>query len=224
MAYGSTSYGIISEQPRSRSFGYERETHYNGEQIIFEASCDVRHLKRAIWKETCCAPIPLWQENIIVVIHCFVFWHGFPLSLIINLIYWLFCSIPLGCWLVKRVTNSWRLLLTTSRIYCTTKDTSCPCCSKPYYIQLDLDDISQMYVQDAKVVTGCLSTTILPTTVVIELKPGRRLDLYPRTGLRCCPRKPLPDDTVKLYFTHCANADDFVRVVENHIQSIQTFG
>ena len=90
-------------------------------------------------------------------------------------------------------------------------------------IQVELDDINKMYVQNTKVAKGCLSTTIVPTTVVAELKQGRRLDLLPRN--RQQRRQPLPNNTfVKLYFTHCANAEEFVRAVENQIQSIQTFG
>ena len=211
MAYGSVSYGIISEQPRSRPLGYDA-THYNGEQIIFEANCDAHHLKKEIWKSVCCAPVPRNTISLLLTLKGFVVW------ILVSPIYWIFCSGPLGCVCSRRVANSWRLLLTPSRIYYTHKHQCCLCRSTDTNIQVNLNDIGKMYVQNNKVPTGCFSTSTVPTTVVIELKHGHRLDLLSRQQRRT------NSTFVKLYFTHCANAEHFTQAVEHQMQSIQTFG
>ena len=210
MAYGSTSYGIISEQPRLS----DEETHYNGEKIVFEADCDVRHLKRGIWKLYCCACVPWILVSFLLILFISLL---YALVMIVGSVYCIFCSGPLAYFCGRRVSNSWRLLLTRSRIYYTYKHPGCECRAKDTNLQVDLDDICKIYVQDAKVATGCLlCTTAVPTTVVAELKQGRRLDLVPLLLQKA------GHTSAKLYFTHCANAEEFVRAVEHQIQSVQT--
>ena len=70
MAYGSTyQYGVISEQPRSSSrFHGHRETHYNGEQIIFEAACDADHLKKDVRRACCCCLVPRTALHLIYTV------------------------------------------------------------------------------------------------------------------------------------------------------------
>ena len=105
----------------------------------------------------------------------------------------------------------------SSRICYTRKHPCWVCRSDITNIEVDLDDINQIYVQDAKV-TGCFSTTLVPMTVVAELKQGRRLDLHQTRQ----DGKPLPDNTcVKVYFTYCADAEEFVRAVEHQIQMLK---
>ena len=225
MAYGSTyQYGVISGQPRSSSrFNGQRETHYNGEQIIFEAACDADHLKKDVRRACCCCLVPHTALHLIYTIVAILKTLG--LYLIMCLMYIVLCGWPCGCLCGKRVAGSWRLLLTRSRIYYMHKHACCLCRSYNTNLRIDLDDVGNIYVQNAKVSTGYFSpSAIVPTTVVAELKQGRRFDLLPHKGSWLARRQSTNPVCVKVYFVHCANAEEFVQAVRHQIESVQTFG
>jgi hypothetical protein len=89
-----------------------------------------------------------------------------------------------------------------------------------------LDDINAISVQINNVETGCCSTAKLPTRVAIDLKIGRRHDLLPhwcnQSLLEICKTRCFssPEERfVTLSFTHCANAEEFVKAVKQQMEA-----
>ena len=144
---------------------------------------------------------------------------------LVFLVYLVVLSGPLGCICATRVAKSWRLLLTRSRIYYMRKHHCyvCSCATTDVYI--DLTDIDKIEMQTAIIEKGCCSISDpLATTVALELKHGRRPDLHPNAG---CVQPlqgfiaPENESFVKLTFTHCSNAEEFVQAVQQQMQAIQ---
>ena len=191
--------GVISTQPRSH---YSKDQ----EQVIIEAVCDVDNLQTEIKKA--------------------FFYSGLTASYsgagALVVLCWCLISIPLGCYCAKRVANSWLLQLTSSHIYYARKHHCYLCKSANTDIEVDISDVNTAYVQMAKVDTGCCSSQQLPTTAVVELKPGRRIDLLPNRCLTegclsCLSGSDHDATVVKPSFTHCVNAEDFVNAVKQQI-------
>ena len=202
----------ITEQPVHRTQCLvANEDQYNGEEIVFEATCDVETLEKEIKQEYCNKGLRAVSTGI---------------GALVILIYYAACSGPLGCICAKRVSKSWRLLLTRSRIYYTQKHHCYVCRSANTDVYVDLNDISAISVQTTIVETGCWSTTNLPTTVAIDLKVGCRPDLLPHWRqeesciTRCFTSESPEERSVKLSFTHCANAEEFVQAVEQQMKAI----
>ena len=204
----------IIEQPKRQiqhMHMVANEDRFNGEEIVFEGMCDVETLKKEIKQVYCNAGLQAAATGVGIL----------PLF-----IYYTACSGPLGCLCAKRVSNSWRLVLTRSRIYYTRKHHCCLCRSANTDVYVDLDDINAISVKVNEVETGCCSTANLPTTVAIDLKVGCRHDLLPHWCnqslleiciLKCCSS---PEERfVKLSFTHCANAEEFVQAVKQQMGS-----
>ena len=209
---------IITEQPMRQTQHMHMvaiEDQFNGEEIIFEGMCDVESLKKEIKQKYCYAGLEAAATGVGIL----------PLF-----IYYTACSGPLGCLCAKRVSNSWRLVLTRSRIYYTRKHHCNLRRSANTDIYVDLDDINAISVKINNVETGCCSTANLPTTVAIDLKVGRRHDLLPRAHwcnqslleiciLKCCSRSSPGERFVNVSFTHCANAEEFVQAVKQQMGS-----
>lgn len=205
----------ITEQPVQRTQHLvANEDQFNGEEIVFEATCDVETLKKEIKQAYCNAGLRAAATGV---------------GVLVTLIYYAAFSGPLGCICAKRVSNSWRLLLTRSRIYYTRKHHCYLCHSADTDIYIDLDDINAISVQYNIVETGCFSTANLPTTVAIDLKVGRRYDLLPHyctqslleiCMTKCCSQPP-EEKFAKLSFTHCANAEEFVQAVKQQMKAIK---
>ena len=203
------SLGAISHQPGQAAAIRE----YDGEEVIFEATCDAVNLKREIK-----------QHYFYAGMHAAIT----GLGALVYLGYLAVLSGPLGCICARRVADSWRLLLTRSRIYYTRKHHCCVCHCADTDIYVDLCDIDTIESQTARVATGCCSSADLPTTVAIALKKGRRFDLLPHWCtqslleiclFRCCTS---PEERfVKLSFTHCSDAEEFVQAVKQEMQATQ---
>lgn len=202
------SHVTITEQPvQQMQCLTPKEDQYNGEEIVFEAMCDVENLKREIKQAFCKAGLQVVATG---------------MGVLVILVYYAACSGPLGCICAKRVSNSWRLLLTKSRIYYTRKHHCYLCSSANTDVYVDLDDISEISVQTNNVETGCCSTADLPTTVAIDLKVGCRNDLLPLLEICITKCFSSPEERfVKLSFTHCANAEEFVQAVKEQMKTIK---
>lgn len=207
------SHVTITEQPVQKQIRQlvANENQFNGEEIIFKATCDVESLKREIKQIYCNAGMQVIVTGV---------------GALVILIYYAACSGPLGCICAKRVSNSWQLLLTRSRIYYTRKHHCCLCRSANTDIYIDLDDINGISVQNNNVETGCCSTANVPTTVAVDLKVGRRYDLLTHWCtqslleiciIKCCSSPE--EKSVKLSFTHCANAEEFVQAVKQQMKA-----
>ena len=191
--------GVISTQPRSH---YSKDQ----EQVLIEAVCDVDNLQTEI-------------KNTFFYSGLNATYTGAGAFVVLC---WCLISIPLGCYCAKRVANSWLLHLTSSHIYYARKHYCCLCKTANTDIEVNLSDVNKAYVQMANVDTGCCSSQQLPTTVVVELKPGRRVDLLPNrclteSCLGCLSESDREATVVKLSFTHCVNAEDFVNAVKQQV-------
>ena len=201
---------MITIQPLSRSKNINNNSNkcneYDGEPILFEAMCDTDRLKAEVKVHFCTAPLQTFYTGA---------------GALVVLCMWA-ASFPLGCYCGKRVANSWRLFLTSSRIYYQRKNECCLCHSCHDDMYIDLSDINTIWVQSAAVNTGYCGTAELPTTVAVELKPGHREELlrhwYFTEGVfGCC--KNHDNRVFKLSFSHCANAEEFVQAVEQQMQA-----
>ena len=205
---------MISSQPRSRSLNDPERVDPNGEQIVIEAVCDVDNLQTEVRNTYIWSALDTNSYGAGVLV----------------LLCWLGISIPLGCYCGKRVANSWRLFLTNSSIHHVRKHHCCLCSSANTDVHIKLSDVSAVSLKMALGETVCCSSPKqLPTTVVVTLKPGRRLDLLPHWCLRegaCLDcllgRRRINNDTTVIFrFTHCANAEDFVKAVNQQMADIQ---
>ena len=203
----------ISQQPYSQAdlpaiIRAGDETHYDGEEIIFEATCDEVNLKREIKRHYVYAGM----QGVIT-----------GLGALVYLVYLAALSGPLGCICATRVAKSWRLLLTRSRIYYMRKHHCYVCSCADTDVYVDLSDIDKIEMQTAVTEKGCCSYSHLPTTVALELKKGQRLDLLPNWCVRPLQECFIPPEEtfVKLTFTHCSNAEEFVQAVQQQMQATQ---
>lgn len=200
-------YMAITEQPVQLTQHLVADVE-EGEEIIFEGTCDIETLRKEVKQQYC--TIGMLSS----------------ISLVGILVGLVFCG-PVGCMCANRVSNSWQLLLTNSRIYFTRKHHLYLCPSANTNIYVDLDDVNEISVQSKSVETGFCSVTSFQTTVAVYLKAGRRHDLLPH----CCNQSlfqiiaqsqiPPEERIVRLSFTHCANAEEFVQAVKQQLQAIK---
>ena len=104
-----------------------------------------------------------------------------PLRLaVLASLYLVFCSIPLGVYYGKRVSDSWRLFLTKSRIYYKRKHHCCLCRSANTDIYVALTDVNAVYVDTIPMQRGCYSNPEVMATdlVIVELKRECREEFF----------------------------------------------
>lgn len=208
---------VISQQPQASErppSTANKNAQYNGEEIIFEGICDMENVKRVVG----C----LYCDRVLLI--------GFLGTLCCPLLvfsYLLFCHGPIGCICAHRVANSWKLLLTHSRIYYMRKHSFCICRCADIDIYVELADIELVHrTQTIAEPQGCFCKTEVPTTVTVQLKKGRRNDLRladcaTRIGDSAQATASPEETVIQLTFTHCSNAEEFVRAVQQQIDTIQ---
>ena len=183
---------VISTQPCSQALTDNNLDYINGERTIFEATCDIFHLRNEV--EHGCIRLGLRYCLLGVAI-----------------------TYPLGLYCGKRVSNSWQLCLTRSGIHYMRKNHFFCCSSCNTNTHVDLSDISKVYVSTTGVENGLdvCNTETLPTAITIELNPDRRVDSGTYGISTCCGCVRFNS----VLFTHCANAEEFVQAVQQQMQA-----
>ena len=202
-----SSVQVISAQPQPQQSTSAKDTEglYNGEEIIFEATCDTNSLKWGIRQNYCCAGLQPVRGiiGVLVVGLCL-----------------LFICVPLAFYCSERVSHSWRLFLTRSQLHYIRKHESH---LGNIEIHLDLSDINYVCVQNAFVDTGCCSAQNLPLNVVVALKSGCKEMMLQQIeqGFADYTCVQFVNNIVLITFTHCANAEEFVQAVQRQIRANQ---
>ena len=145
---------------------------------------------------------------------------------ILPLICWCAICYPLGCYCGRKIADSWRLHLTQSMIH--HKRAIPGSCRKGIDIRLDLADISSISVENTTVDEGygplALCHKIVPTSIKLKLKPGKRQDLIPPwySGgcIHICINLWQRSHGVVVLIRHCANAEEFVEAVKRQMTSM----
>ena len=193
-----------------------KDKQINGKEKIFEGICDNTNLKREIGS--------LYCDRVLLITLL-----GTLCCPLLVFSYLALCHGPIGCICARRVANSWKLLLTRSRIYYTRKHSFFTCRCADIDIYVDLADIE--LVHRTQTIAGpqgccnccCRMDSEVSTTVVVQLKKGRRSDLLEK---ECAVRidsstENIASAVVSLKFTHCSNADEFIQAVQKQIEVIQ---